>query len=75
MASIGTPTAELINTLMQAAIEQAKIAASVGEVPVGAVLWHKDRIVSAHHNLIETNKDASAHAEMLVMRDGAQKLP
>ncbi|MDX8377986.1 MAG: tRNA adenosine(34) deaminase TadA [Mariprofundales bacterium] len=53
---------------MLAALAQAKIAATKGEIPVGAVLITQDEhIFAAHNNPIATN-DCSAHAEMLVLR-------
>ena len=59
---------------MDKALALAALGASLGEVPVGAVIWHDGKIISAHHNLVETNHDASAHAEMLVMREAADIL-
>lgn len=49
---------------MRAAIEEAKIAFSRGEVPIGAVVVWGDRIIGRGHNLVETLCDATAHAEM-----------
>jgi tRNA(adenine34) deaminase len=59
---------------MQRALEQARAAAVVQEVPVGAVLVHADRIVSEAHNLTRTIADPTAHAEMVVMRTAAERL-
>jgi tRNA(adenine34) deaminase len=67
-------TPELIESLMNSAIELATRAAKLGEVPVGAVLWHSNKIIASQHNLVETNRDASAHAEMLVMREASSVL-
>ena len=52
---------------MKAAIEQARLALDMGEVPVGAVVVKEGEIIAAAHNLVERNKDASAHAEMLAL--------
>ncbi len=52
---------------MKAAIEQAKHALDMGEVPVGAVVVKDGEIIAATHNLVEKNKDASAHAELLAL--------
>ncbi len=52
---------------MRKAIEQAKIAAENGEVPVGAILLVDGREFAAHNAPIRTS-DASAHAEMQVIR-------
>lgn len=59
---------------MQLAIEQAEKAAEMGEIPIGAVLVHDGEVIAAAHNLRETNNDATAHAEMLVIREACAKL-
>ena len=57
------------------ALEEAKSAALRGEVPVGAVLLSADGALLARNgNRILELKDPTAHAEMLVMRQGAQVL-
>lgn len=56
---------------MQAALEQARAAAARGEVPVGAVLVNPaGQVVSAAGNRTRELNDPSAHAEMLVIREG-----
>ena len=57
---------------MKAAIEQARLALDMGEVPVGAVVVRNGEIIAAAHNLVETNKDASSHAEMLALSMAAK---
>lgn len=57
---------------MKAAINQAKLALEAGEVPVGAVVVKDGEIIAAAHNLVESNKDASAHAEMLALSMAAK---
>ena len=59
---------------MTRALMQAEIAASVGEVPVGAVLTKDHEIVAEGHNLTATSNDPTAHAEMVVIREAAHKL-
>lgn len=49
---------------MRAAISQAMIALEREEVPIGAVIVAGGRIVARGYNLVETLKDATAHAEM-----------
>jgi tRNA(adenine34) deaminase len=61
-------------TMMEEALKEAKVAYDQGEVPVGAVLLYKGEIIVRAHNLIETLKDPSAHAELLAIRAGAQVL-
>ena len=57
------------------ALEEAKSAAKRGEVPVGAVLLSADgSLLAKDGNRILELKDPTAHAEMLVMRQGAQAL-
>jgi tRNA(adenine34) deaminase len=49
---------------MQAALEEARKALDKHEIPVGAVVVCKDTIIARAHNLTETLKDPTAHAEM-----------
>ena len=68
------------------ALEEARKAAALGEVPVGAVVVHEPydhatrtvtadpRVIARAHNLRETNNDASAHAEFLAMREAMRQL-
>jgi tRNA(adenine34) deaminase len=49
---------------MKAALEEAKKAFDKGEVPVGAVVVCNEIIIARAHNLTETLKDPTAHAEM-----------
>jgi len=57
---------------MKIALQQAEIAVKNGEVPVGAVLVTEDTQVFAAHNAPITLHDASAHAEMQVIRMACQ---
>lgn len=59
---------------MQAALEEAKKAAALGEVPVGAVIVKDGEIISRGHNEVETRKDPTAHAEMLAIRRATEAL-
>ena len=52
---------------MRAAIEEAKIAASIGEVPIGAVVVRDGEIIARAHNERETGKDATRHAEIIAI--------
>lgn len=49
---------------MRQALLEAQAAAERGEVPVGAVVVCRDRIIARAHNLTETLNDVTAHAEM-----------
>ena len=53
---------------MQLALEQAKLAANMDEVPVGAVLITEDEQVFTAHNAPINKHDSTAHAEIEVMR-------
>lgn len=59
---------------MELALEQARIAGTTGEVPVGAVVLHDGKVIAARHNERETTNDPTAHAEVLALRDAATKL-
>jgi tRNA(adenine34) deaminase len=59
---------------MQVALEQARRAAKLGEVPVGAVVVYEGRIIAAAHNRRESDADPAAHAEFLALRDAARSL-
>ncbi len=60
---------------MQLALEQAKTAAFRGEVPVGAVITDANgKVLAASHNMVEGLCDATAHAELLVIKDASHKL-
>ena len=59
---------------MRIAIEEAKIAASLGESPIGAVIVQDGIVVGRGHNTTETAKDPTCHAEMNAIRDAARNL-
>lgn len=59
---------------MLEALKEAKLAADLGEVPVGAVIVHNGEIIARAHNMVETNKSSSAHAEMLALADAERAL-
>jgi len=61
---------------MDLALGEAEAAAALGEVPVGAVLVDGEtgEILARAHNLVETDKDPTAHAELLAIREAARRL-
>jgi tRNA(Arg) A34 adenosine deaminase TadA len=62
-------------SFMDQALDQARQAATRGEVPVGAVLVGPDgNVLATAGNRTREMSDPTAHAEMLVIRDGASKL-
>lgn len=62
------------NYFMACAIEEAKKCALIDEVPVGAVVVHKDKIIAAAGNGRETLKDATCHAETEAIRMACRAL-
>ncbi len=52
---------------MRAALHQANLSAEEGEVPVGAVLVHNNKIIAYGRNQVEKLVDATAHAEILCL--------
>ncbi len=59
---------------MQRALAEAKAAYDADEVPVGAVVVCRDRIIARAHNLTETLNDVTAHAEMQAITAAANAL-
>lgn len=59
---------------MRFALQEARLAAAEGEIPVGAVLVRDGQEICRAHNLRENQHDPTAHAEILCMRRGAEKL-
>lgn len=59
--------------LMKLALVQARKAADMGEVPVGAVVVNADgQILAQAHNLRESTDDPTGHAELLAIREAAK---
>ncbi|NBX53462.1 MAG: tRNA adenosine(34) deaminase TadA [Betaproteobacteria bacterium] len=59
---------------MDLALAQARRAQDAGEVPVGAVVVHQGRVVGVGHNSPIHDRDPSAHAEIIALRQAAQAL-
>ena len=62
------------NFYMKQALMEAEKAAARGEVPVGAVVVCRDRIIARTHNLSESLNDVTAHAEMQAITAAANAL-
>lgn len=60
--------------LMQLALEQARLAADIEEVPVGAVVALNGEPIAMAHNTRETEKNATHHAELLAISRACEKL-
>lgn len=54
---------------MQLAIEEAKKAEQLGEVPIGAIIVHEDKIIARAHNLREATQNAASHAELSAIQE------
>ena len=59
---------------MQQALAQAKMAYEKDEVPVGAIIVFENQIIAKAHNLVETLKDPTAHAEMIAVTQAVSTL-
>jgi len=59
-------------TFMQQALVEAERAFAEEEVPVGAVIVHEDRVITAAHNQREQLRDPTAHAEMVAITQAAE---
>ncbi len=59
---------------MRMALAEARIALEKGEVPIGAVVVCKSRVIARAHNMTETLTDVTAHAEMQAVTMAANQL-
>ena len=59
---------------MQEALIEAKKAACLGEVPIGAVIVYKEEIIARAHNLRETSQNAVTHAELMAIQQACEVL-
>ncbi|AEH46098.1 tRNA adenosine(34) deaminase TadA [Parageobacillus thermoglucosidasius] len=58
---------------MRLAIEEAKQAEQIGEVPIGAIIVQGGNVIARAHNLRETAQRAIAHAEILAIDEACKK--
>ncbi len=66
---------ELDILFMREAIAEARRAADEGEVPIGAVIVRGDEVIARAHNRKESDRDPTAHAEILAIRRAAEHFP
>jgi tRNA(adenine34) deaminase len=59
---------------MQIALEEARVAADAGEVPIGAVVVQSDSVIARSGNRTIRDGDPTAHAEIVVLREAARAL-
>lgn len=57
---------------MEEALKEAEKAFALGEVPIGAVIVKDGLVIGRGHNLTETSKDPTAHAEIIAIREAAK---
>ena len=60
--------------LMEQALEEARVCAAAGEVPIGALLVREGQIIARSGNRTIRDCDPTAHAEIVVLREGSRKL-
>ena len=65
---------ELDEKFMREALAEAKAALSEEEIPIGAVIVCKGRIIGKGHNMVERLHDATAHAEMIAITAATESL-
>ncbi len=69
------PVGHSWESLMRMALAEAKKAFALNEVPVGALIVHKNGdILAKAHNLTRKNNDPTAHAEIVAIRQAAEKI-
>ena len=59
---------------MQEALAEARRAAEIGEVPIGAVIVRDGEVIGRGHNRREIDRDPLAHAEILAIRQAAERI-
>jgi len=65
---------DLDERMIRQAIIEAERALDAGDVPIGAVIVHEDRIIGRGHNQRELLQDPTAHAEMIALTAAASEL-
>ena len=67
-------TSKIDRIYMSEALKEAEKAFDADEVPVGAIIVHKGRVIARAHNQIKLLKDPTAHAEMIAITQAASYL-
>ena len=65
---------ELDKYYMRLAVKEAEKAFEGGEVPVGAIIVHQNKVIGRAYNQIKLLKDPTAHAEMLALTQACEAL-
>ena len=61
-------------SFMELALDEARKAQDAGEVPIGCVIVRDGAVIAAAHNRTLTDRDPTAHAEMIAIRAAARQL-
>mgnify|MGYP005839373885 CR=1 FL=1 len=70
----GGPMVSADREYMTLALEEARLAAAEGEIPVGAVLMREGKVIASTHNRREATGNPLDHAEILALVEGARRL-
>lgn len=62
------------NSFMERAMQEARLAYSKGEVPIGAVIVQKGEVIASTHNHVETNSNATHHAEIIALETAFKQI-
>jgi tRNA(adenine34) deaminase len=73
-APILEPQGDVDARFLRAALREAQAGAGKGEVPIGCVLVKEGRVIGRGHNLMETLRDPTAHAEVLAIGAACQSV-
>lgn len=65
---------EIDEQFMKMALMQAKQAFDEGEIPIGAVLVHQEKVIAKSYNQVELLQDATAHAELVLVSSSGEFL-
>jgi tRNA(Arg) A34 adenosine deaminase TadA len=71
---VSTPEQAADERFMRIALDQARVAAALGEVPIGAIVVLAGKVIAQAHNRREVDADPSAHAEFLALIESAHQL-
>lgn len=62
------------NNFMKVAVNEAKKALKIGEIPVGCAVFQNDVLISSAHNYRESKNNSILHAEIIAISDACEKL-
>src|SRR5690625_7126181 len=59
---------------MQLAIEEAKKAQAIGEVPIGAIIVYENEVIASGYNTRETSQKTLSHAELIAIQQANERI-